>query len=104
MKKEQIEQAAARYAESIAQSDIKKGYSIDDFMAGAEWRISSAWHNAGEQPEGNKYCLLEYGDGYGNLFYQIYKTTNVTYHQWLSISAFNHTTRWAYIDDLIPEL
>lgn len=37
MNREIIEQAAASYADSIPQSDERKRYCREDFIAGAEW-------------------------------------------------------------------
>ncbi len=97
MKKKQIKQAAERYAESIAQSDIKKGYSIDDFMAGAHWRMNSVWHNVSEAPEDRR-MLLCVSDFRLPL---ICGPDNSGFA--LTARRFD-ITRWAYIDDLIPEL
>ncbi len=97
MKKEQIEQAAARYAESIAQSDRNKIYSKDDFMAGAEWRISSVWHKPDKLPTKSSYLVALRHDGsmeilYYNIECSLYEKGLKTYYK-----------LWAYVDDIMPE-
>lgn len=39
MKDYELEKAAVEYANSIAQHDHNKVFSIDDFKAGANWRL-----------------------------------------------------------------
>lgn len=41
--KKRIEEAAVEYAESIPQSDERKEYSREDFIAGAEYTLSHQW-------------------------------------------------------------
>ena len=41
--KKRIEEAAVEYAESIPQSDERKKYSREDFIAGAEYALSNQW-------------------------------------------------------------
>ena len=41
--KKRIEEAAVEYAESIPQSDERKKYSREDFIAGAEYTLSHQW-------------------------------------------------------------
>ena len=41
--KKRIEEAAVEHAESIPQSDERKEYSREDFIAGAEYALSHQW-------------------------------------------------------------
>lgn len=93
MKKEQIEKAAWKYAESTPQSDERKEYSREDFMAGAKWRIESVWRQ-GVDATMEKPALIEYphmDGGFGYLVVQDVK------------EFADIITRFAYLDDLLPE-
>ena len=95
MTREQIEKAAMEYAERIPQSDERREYSREDFIAGAQWRINSVWHDANEKPNKNQLVLFEcrktYGKGYSVNFGENYELMK------------NVIVRWAYIIDLLPE-
>ena len=96
MTREQIEKAALLFAgagewgECPYNPDAKTG-----FMAGAEWRINSVWHNASEKPDKNQLVVFEcrktYGKGYSVNFGENY------------LLLKNVLLSWAYIKDLIPE-
>ena len=58
-----------------------------------KWRINSAWHDASEKPNGNNKCLVELR----------IPGRNPTYKLWTWGWENSFVTRWAYIDDLIPE-
>lgn len=94
MKKEDIEKAAREYVmptayiipllESIA---AKEG-----FIHGASWRINSVWHDASEKPE-KKPALVEYSlFPKGNGYLVVPDPREV----------LGSITRYAYIEDLIP--
>ena len=95
MTREQIEKEAMEYAERIPQSDERREYSREDFIAGSQWRINSVWHNASEKPNKNQLVLFEcrktYGKGYSVNFGENYELMK------------NVIVRWAYIIDLLPE-
>lgn len=56
--KKRIEEAAVEYAESIPQSDERKEYSREDFIAGAEYAISHQFISVEEAlPEANENVL-----------------------------------------------
>lgn len=95
MNRETIETAAHEYAESIPQSDERKEYSREDFIAGVEWCINSVWHDAKEVPERFRYILIscEYP-------YLSYMTTNIG---WGTYAKNKGIVGWAYLDDLLPE-
>lgn len=69
MKREELEKSAILYADD-ENRNRKHGivsYSAVDFIAGAEWRIDSVWHDINkEKPQDGKQCLLEitYKNGY----------------------------------------
>ena len=98
MNREQIEKAAWDYAESIPQQDERKKYSWEDFIAGAEWRINSVWHNLPNDlpKKENTWILLELIFE-GRLVYLPVEWVND------EEGAPSQATRWAYIDDLLPE-
>lgn len=94
MKREQIEKAAllcagaGEYGECPYNPDAKKG-----FIAGADWRINSVWHDARtEIPQENRFILVIHDDD------------NCTVRKLRGEISYCLLTwvRWAYIEDLIP--
>ena len=60
--KKMIEEAAVEHAESIPQSDERKEYSREDFIAGAEYALSHQWISVEEAlPEANEHVLTLIG-------------------------------------------
>ena len=60
--KKRIEEAAVEHAESIPQSDERKEYSREDFIAGAEYAISHQFISVEESlPEANENVLALIG-------------------------------------------
>lgn len=60
--KKRIEEAAVEHAESIPQSDERKEYSREDFIAGAEYALSYQWISVEEAlPEANEHVLALIG-------------------------------------------
>ena len=60
--KKRIEEAAAEHAESIPQSDERKEYSREDFIAGAKYALSQQWVSVDEAlPEANEHVLTLIG-------------------------------------------
>ena len=103
MNRETIEKAAMEYAESIPQSDERKEYSREDFIAGARWRINSVWHNADEEPEQLDKTILVELDEIGIEGY-IYDTLEAGDYKYIlqCKKLYSKATRWAYIEDLLP--
>lgn len=67
-------------------------YTEKIFIDGADWRINSVWHDASEMPE-KKFALVEYDcfpKGHGYLVVPDPR------------EVIRAITRWAYIEDLIP--
>lgn len=48
--KEKIKEAAKKYSNSIAQSDERKTYCVEDFTKGAEYALSNQWHDLRTNP------------------------------------------------------
>lgn len=98
MNREQIEKAAREYAEGITYNQDRKRNCHTDFIAGADWRINSVWHNLpNDLPEKeNTWILLELIFE-GRLVYLPVEWVND------GEGAPSQATRWAYIDDLLPE-
>lgn len=100
MTKEQIENAAKEHQSKLPYCDDRKvrGEFVGNyygFIAGAQWRINSVWHDASEKPDKNQLVLFEcrktYGKGYSVNFGENYELMK------------NVIVRWAYIIDLLPE-
>ena len=94
MTQEEIEKAAVDscvFENSIFNPGLTPYYE-QGFKDGANWRINSVWHNASEMPE-NKFALVEYDcfpKGHG---YMVVPDPR---------EVIGAITRWAYIEDLIP--
>lgn len=104
MDRETIEKTAKEYAQGKYGGDNAKQYAIakihagrDGFMAGADWRINSAWHEVNEEPIINKPFLIEKEEEQFEVDC-LYKKL-----RWDVYVLENYVTRWAYIADLIPE-
>ena len=95
MTREQIEKAAKETLvnEPVKIQATKVGAFQRGFVAGAQWRINSVWHDASEKPNGNNKCLVELR----------IPGRNPTYKLWTWGWENSFVTRWAYIDDLLPE-
>ena len=93
-----IEKAADVYADKAPKSYCNGYYGkyaiADAFEEGANWRINSVWHDASEKPNGNNKCLVEL---------RIPGRRNPTYKLWTWGWENSFVTRWAYIDDLLPD-
>ena len=91
--REQIEKAAMEYAERIPQSDERREYSREDFIAGAQWRINSVWHEISECKDVKRKILVEYKNGHFDALPDIRDLKGVE----------DLVARVAYVDDLLPE-
>ena len=106
MTREQIEKAAMLFAgagefgECPYNPDAKNG-----FMAGAQWRINSVWHDASEEPEQeDEPILVEYEDwGIEGSDYTVCDDIWDYRIRLKRDGACCTILRWAYIKDLIPE-
>ena len=98
MTREQIEKEAMEYAERIPQSDERREYSREDFIAGSQWRINSVWHDNSIRP--GEYCdvLVETKRGIEMDRYDFDYNELDNGTDWEA-----DVIRWAYVDDLLPE-
>jgi hypothetical protein len=111
MKEEQIEKAALLFAgagefgECPYNPDAKSG-----FMAGAQWRINSVWHDREEQPEVGRWFIFKADDTnpfkkptIKKIAYYTNRIENDKGLDWLKMVAEYKILCWAYVDDLLPE-
>lgn len=103
MTREQIEKAAKEHQSKLPYCDDRKvrGEFVGNyygFIAGAQWRINSVWHNLPNDlpKKENTWILLELIFE-GRLVYLPVEWVND------GEEISKQVTRWAYIDDLLPE-
>lgn len=74
---------------TVASATIDQ-YALPLFVAGANWRIKSVWHDANEMPDLGEAIIVE-------LFGKVwdYGTYNVS-------DSIHPKAKWAYMNDLIP--
>ena len=109
MTREQIEKAAVEHAESIPQSDERKKYSREDFIAGAQWRINSVWHEPsayGEELKRNVEVIAKTKRGYRFGQFDVVGCLH-EYIAFVSSSsleyALSDVLEYAYLKDLLPD-
>lgn len=102
MKEEQIEKAAIKrlpYSdEECGNSNYTLGKNVGfkrGFIAGAQWRINSVWHDASEMPEHGRYVLCVTAKRICSAWYA---TTNAMQ----DFKRFD-IKQWAYLSDFVPE-
>lgn len=95
MKNIDIWKAAKDYSRSMCEFKSLEKISRRFFYDGAKWYIESAWYNACETPEEGKIllCITSAGP-------LICGPNN---REWEDMIKEFGITRWAYIDDLLPE-
>lgn len=96
MKKEDIEKAAGDYsgkALGFVHKAVENEYNA--FMAGANWRINSVWHDASEAPQHSGMLVAICKDGRSFL-------CGPNNSDWKTTVKIFHIVRWAYVEDLIP--
>ena len=96
MNKETIEKAAWDYAEGIPQNEDRKKYSWEDFKAGAEWSINSAWHSIDDLPKRSGFLAVLMDNG---IMETMYYSVGIGFHE-MTLKIY---TSWAYVSDLLPE-
>lgn len=96
MEREDIERAADIYAnENRNRGNNVKPYSVVDFISGAEWSISSAWHDASETPQHSGMLIAIKQDGTPIV-------CGPNNSNWKITVRIFHIVRWAYIENLLP--
>lgn len=109
MEREDIEKAAKDYSigkthfrrsvlKEVDADDyvLRKDNCREDFITGAEWRINSVWHDAKECPERKRNYLAQCKNGRFNV---IPDSMN-----WDNFYKKAEIIRWAYIEDLLPNI
>lgn len=107
--KKRIEEAAVEYAERIPQSDERREYSREDFIAGSQWRINSVWQKPSAYGEELRRDIeviaktkrgFRFGKfdvvGYSNEYIGFVSTSSLEY-------ALSDVLEYAYLSDLLPE-
>lgn len=93
MTREQIEKAAIKSADEELDDFECRGHR-DGFIAGAQWRISSVWHDIDkEKPMPGKHVVNEH---WFDFVAEDWKDLDRIMKKW----PFK---RWAYVDDLMPD-
>ena len=117
MEKEKIEQAAIKklpYSdEECSDSNYTLGKNVGfkrGFIAGARWRIDSAWHDREEQPEVGRWFIFKADDTnpfkkptIKKIAYNTNRIENDEGLDWLKMVAEYKILCWAYVDDLLPD-
>lgn len=100
MKREDIKEAAERYANDVCRGSHHRcgmeQVCMVDFIEGAEWRINSVWHDVNETPEDGRVIVLL--GKYGTIL--IYGP-NMRYYK-EAVIADGGFLKWAYKEDLMP--
>ncbi|UVN06047.1 MAG: protein of unknown function DUF551 [Satomivirus wayo] len=102
MIKEDIEKAANEFADrEYEYNDIDRNALYKGFYWGAQWRINSVWHNANEVPKKKGYILV-----WINGDHPIFVTWNINVipTDWAKTVKLNNVVKWAYIEDIIPNM
>lgn len=108
MKREDIEKAAKDYTigkthfrrnvlKEVDADDyaLRKDNCREDFMAGAEWSINSAWHDASETPQHSGMLIAIKQD-------ETPIVCGPNNSNWKIAVRIFHIVRWAYIENLLP--
>lgn len=95
MKREDIEKAAEDFVMQNSPS------YTECFLEGANWRISSVWHDASERPKDrNAQCLVEVESG-GSSFFLLSQFYHSGGFSFMDGIRNMQPKRWAYTKDLI---
>ena len=84
-------------AKKYYRNDIK---CYDAFLHGVEWaegQIANVWHEASEEPQVEKYVLIQYEENDYDIFSM---QSGDAWDIWCSAQK---VIRWAYINDLLPK-
>ena len=95
MKKRNIKTAAEKYCDEC---QVSRGMATEleaAFVAGADWRINSVWHDASEKPKNDKMLVVL---DHNNRPWVLGPDNK----DWKNTVAIFCVKKWAYIEDLIP--
>lgn len=95
------EEQKASYAKKYYPDDFNCYYA---FMEGAAWaekhpNLERLWHNAGEEPELNKWFIAQIGDDAFDTFVMAMNRNQ----DWRNWGRGLNIKKWAYIGDLLPK-
>lgn len=96
MTQKQIEKEANDYAYKNWAGGGFECASINSFIAGAEWRIDSVWHDVSEKPNFLKLPILL--ENKKNIHFIDYTPAS-----WIYIYIQKYYIKWAYTKDLLPK-
>lgn len=97
MIKEDTEKAANDFADrEYEYNDIDRNALYKGFYWGAQWRINSVWHDTSEKPDMSKEIIVIYPDKSCRVF----RPNGV----WETLSEVDKFIRWAYVEDLLPNM
>lgn len=110
MEREQIEKAGRDYA--LDQLEIVglpgRAEAMKAFVAGADWRINSVWHDREEPPEVGRWFIFKADDTnpfkkptIKKIAYYTNRIENDEGLDWLKMVAEYKILCWAYVDDLL---
>lgn len=108
MNRETIEKAAKDYAYKTWAGGGFECASEDSFIAGAEWRINSVWHDVQKElPSPDETVIVEYiidGERDCAFTHRTESPKVITdKHGFCFYIQDAEIIRWAYVSDLLPE-
>lgn len=102
-----IEDAAKQHSEESYISGYFQACYKDAFMDGAKWSINeflkNLWHPASEEPREFAEVLAEAKITESIKTYISFKRNDALFKNWDAYSSGANTTRWLYIDYLLPK-
>lgn len=99
MKREDIEKAAFKFGLENQVAPGLGGELRIGFVAGAEWRINSVWHDASELPKsGNHVTVIFQNMGIASCYYN---GSPKDIEESFKVSG---VVKWAYSTDLLPNM
>lgn len=110
MEKEKIERAAIRMLpysdEECADSNYVLGKNVGfkrGFTAGARWRINEAWHDEKEMPDKEELVFCEICRNGEKAYLPLQWEADGKMTVDIPFLGDCKVTRWAYLDDLLPD-
>lgn len=100
MTREQIEKAGIDYANNKPYNETVLNKNA--FIAGAQWRINSVWHNVYERPDSGR-VFLYIGKSLEDRETKFDTDCLYPNENWEDFVFGEAMEEWAYIDDLLPE-
>lgn len=94
MEKEKIEQAAIKSADEELDDFECRGHR-DGFIAGARWRIDSAWHDGTASCEARRKALVLFKNGNAAVYKDL---RDISFEQ-----LWDEVDKFAYLADLLPD-